>query len=1618
MSDWAASPEYTPPAKAPETGSWEAAPLAGPSPQQKAVVSANDNGDDAGKALKIAKQTGIPAPVVASDIPSYDAHARTQSAIKAVENPVIANYIDGHPMAPKVSGDDYEKLDEVSQFLRNLHQDKVNGRAQVGLIQGIPEIVGMLGSAPGREKLYNALTELPHALSEGILDFFKTPGQVYKGEVNLATPQGLDKGISMGIGLALGGSDIRLGKVPTAPGTVGFDEFMSTIRGMQTRAEMDAFLKSKAEANSPPDALLQIEKAKAGADALDGAVEAAQESKTKIRSPDMFEEFAKAHGDSTVHLPAETVAELYAKEGKAPAEGDGLLGFIPDLPAQVERGLETGGEISVPLSKYLAHVDPSVHEGLREDVRLHDDGVTLAEAREITEQLGQPEKVAGAAVRLEGQIYTGILHSDAIQEAYKYHGDIAEEALNKALSDGIDPNNLDTIRDTFKGEQGFVTSTGRFISRKEALELAEKQNQIQEPFGIKPDKNEGLHIDNLANWEDIDYKKVYEGIQNQNKAAPAITVRKNLFLNQLFTDAKTIGLTDAEFKKYSDKIEAANASMIQKSIERDVVRRTSADWKAKEAEARAEIETQLAVTGPYAAQKYIKENKLELTPANADMLAPLFGYDTGAALIKGMEKLPEVKSAIDGAVKELMEARYGNRRANVAQEARELALSDDWHGILADEVRILAKAAGVEPALSKDELVKWSKDTFEQSNVVDAANWEKLRRAVEKGGREAEKALLKGDFLEAFKAKQRQMLAATVAKESIKLQKVIDSAEKKLDRFASEETIKSIDQSHLEQIRQMLASVGVPQQFAPLEGTGPLRDFVAAAEGQIAAAPWLMDGTQPKLKDMTVEQFRGFVNTMKSLEHVGRMAMTVENARGKAELQNVVFGAKKELARFPFIDQPESGKSVKQRLDSVGRKVIGLHLLLERMFDYTDQFNPHGPITEWLDRPLRDSNTKEIKLTEQVTKMLRELKPLTDASVNELIDNTVIPDAKMKSGLMQMDRGNMRQLMLNMGNETNIKKAVDGFNVPESAIWDLINANATAKDWKWVQGVWDVFAHLKPEADAMQLRDTGVPVDSKVPRAISNVHGEFAGGYYPIVYDRTNSDIQGHMAGKNPIFAPTYVSATTPHGYTEAVTGYKGALDLSGSFLASRLQGMVHDIAFREAIRNANKLISNQEFSTAIMQHWGKEYADLMLGWLKDIANSHTLDDNYAQGFVRAASIIRQNVISTLVAFNPGTFIKHGFSAAVMSSEQVGGKELLSAAKEIGFKGAAQSAKDLATRYGYTPDENFMQAFRDTLDQGERGDNVRKFIMDSSAVMRNRQRKYDDSIRGAVDAMNEAGYTRLLANGRQNAMLLGRMAVAFSDGMSAMPTWYAAYKEAFTKGETHADAVFIADKAMSRAHGSSFIGDQPLITRLPNTGPGELGRWFTPLYKFWNHRFNSYVQLAWDAAATARGPIGEAPPEPGANAASIAKRLAAIMALIYIEENATAALDEDKHGLMTKTILATVRHFGGGLVGLREVTNGLASGYEPSTGMLGVMVKAGTQTAKDINRSSTAGAALSKSWLIHSATTVGVLTGVGGTQPGKTISFLKDLATGREQPRTFNEYRQGLRTGHSQARKF
>lgn len=71
------------------------------------------------------------------------------------------------------------------------------------------------------------------------------------------------------------------------------------------------------------------------------------------------------------------------------------------------------------------------------------------------------EKVVAAAVRFGGQVFTGVMHFHAREKAKEEFPDFPH-------------------RDGEVQEEGFLTSTGRFVDRDEATDIADKADQLKE----------------------------------------------------------------------------------------------------------------------------------------------------------------------------------------------------------------------------------------------------------------------------------------------------------------------------------------------------------------------------------------------------------------------------------------------------------------------------------------------------------------------------------------------------------------------------------------------------------------------------------------------------------------------------------------------------------------------------------------------------------------------------------------------------------------------------------------------------------------------------------------------------------------------------------------------------------------------------------------------------------------------------------------------------------------------------------------------------------------------------------------------------------------------------------
>jgi hypothetical protein len=1546
----------------------------------KALGAITANPQQAAEAASLAARTGVSGQVINADMDSFKLQKKaTEASHYVANNPYIADLVTGTPLAPEVFNDSYGSLDKISTEGTKLNDHPIIKSILSAMKEGFGQM-----DTPITPEQREAFPKLSQAL-EPLAPITQFPEAAMR-VVNSAIYGGVE-GLSQLL-TAGGISDDTTASMKKE--AINFIGFMMAERGAAKVFEprpglVNATIKQQLKPTLAPPTLTPAEtthleagevpppgsgpitdhlhniQAHVDAAQMDKVVEAVQDAKE--RSPEILKTYLdQILGDREAGVPVDKVNDLY--KGKTPGPDDGILNLDP---GQIDMANASGTDVKMKLSKLLAEIDPPAYEKLRDDLRLRDEGVTLTEAKDL--DLDQPKESDPDTLMYQGvrSPRVGGLEKGSPQRS-EYWTSNLEMAKTYAGSDGF-------VR-AAKWSDFPEDAKARGVDAR-GVASALKLGEGGKPATVHQVPELG-QLDAAAKPEDFAKLSVREN------------VKKSFYFQPLFKDAKAVGMDEAQYKKYFDGFVDADNADFQKRIEQEQAlakRQLTPEWKAAEPEIRQQVTDEFN------------------------------GYDT---INQGFNNAPagDLKAKINAEVQTRMEAKFGGNIASLTlEQARENALHGRYIDLMDDEYKAIAKAKGGEEPLSLGDIKQWVKSSFDDL-PRSQIKYETFRRGAEKAYADAAKALSgkTQKFDEALKAQQRRIVSSLMAKEARKFEKEVGRDEKVFDRITKNDKISGIDQEHLDQAHKILSDYGyTDKQFQGPQK--PLPELIAESNRQLALAHWIVDGTQKDYKDFTAYEHGAFANSIKSMMHVGKQAKLIDSVHGSAEIDNVAFNINKEMERFDFVKQPLN-KSIAQRVGSVWRWINARGLLVERMLDYSDQFNPRGPITSFMDRPLRDSYNTELKLSEQVRDHLRnEVEPHVDTSINEPINNRYLWDPNTQD-YMNMTRKNLRHFIGYMGSESGINKVVKGFKIDPIAAWNLIRENATKSDIAWANGMWKLQDMLWPKAAEMERRYTGVAPDGIEPRPFSiklkdGTAIEATGGYKHISYDRTRGTIEADLAKKGDLFDPNYFySIETPHSYMQPRTGYAGYLDLTGNFEASHLQGMVHDVAFRESVNNAMKLINHPVFMDSIKQRWGQEYADLLRPWIKDIANVHNVDESYAQGAMAAMAAIRQNVISTLIFWNPGTYIKHSATALSMSLTQATPKDFAGALSKFKVGDIFQSAKDLiSSKERIAPDPDFVSAMKEITDPGDKGQSARDFIWNSSALMRNRQGPYMDTIRGAYNRVNDAGAFQTAAEIRQASINIGRMPIAVGDSLSAMPTWYAAYKNEFALNGDHDTAVNVADRAMTRAHGSKFIGDKAGFMRSSNTFSGELARWFTPLMGFWNHNMQNLLQMGWDIEAVKNRGMNS---EPGATIGSISGRfIATVIVPIIIEELAAPALSQDKAGGYGRQMfMATLRYFGSYVPGARDFTNAVAGGYEPSVGLLGTVYRNLSSFANDVKNKGV-GKTVNQDWLTHLMTTFGFATGVGGTQVGKTLTGIGGLATGRERPQGQAQYRQLLRTGHT-----
>lgn len=1696
----------------------------GPRRAQALVARGVDaNPDEAARANALARSAGINPGAAYENRENLESQYKTRLAGDIVgQNEFLQDYVNAHPLAAKVSNDDYGQLDTVSQKLLPFRADasrEATSVLQAGLkafketsdLETFPEEYGKLAQSLAANPVFANDFVRAAALSVG-----------GAAEYTTRVASGLIGGIGAGLGELYhqaGGSEAEQAKLTrdlivfAQVGLSGQAGLHGPIHpevhaAMDEAAKMAQVLHPYVESGvEPPVGVhpvidkFKTEQAELDADNLNEALKESVKSATRERDPEMFAAFAKQHtGEGQIGISADAVRKLYGD--KPPEPDDGKLGFVPDLAGQLARAEVTGGDVQVPLSEYLAKVEPEVHKELADFVRARPEGMTKEEGK-TPPKYEEVEKITKAAIQLnDGRIFTGDNHVQAM--------DAASEALGKRSI-------IDNIALNETGMGGFITSKGRLVNRDEAVAIADRANQMRyqgsremnefekeagTPLGLKAEEiwmhqpeivklvrtsdpeswlhkfnivdNQGVVKAELEIHEEDAGKTVYvrdiQGVDgpgtlgaaairdvfDQIKAEfpSADTIRGHRGTGArrqagstgsvgnattslrtaaglqgpkerpieakppegmepaekaAFEKASAIGMTVDQYRRYQKLIAKRAEEDTERASARAMAeqRKTqTAEWRANRVELRPQVKDSVESRpdvqldfmlreGTKLSPEGLTDDQLLLLPkdlvspsgVHIGDLASMLGDTNPPALVDrvialsaerdaaGMKPEAHLRRLVDVETYRQMEAKYGSLDKNVLEEAKDQVLSETQEEMLHEETLARAAEAGLEFSLTKEGLKGAVKEFFDKALVREVSSDKNLAEAG-RAGRATENALLKGDFAEAFRQKQRQYLATVMAGLARKFEKAQGQFDRLAKRFSAREVL-GVDQDYTNWIHDILGRTGnsVKRSVQDLQEAlsrgeqKTLADFVNYKTShdlrEVAVAEFLQDPAfKAKVDDLTVNDFRSLHDAVKSLAKNGRDEQKIIKAGEEADLAEVKGKMIEAIRRFSEKEYDTEGKRVggSGAVGKIARGILVAHLQVETVFNRLDRFDPRGVFNQYVLRDLVEGVNHSAKLEREFSKKLGAI--ADGADLKEVIPTSpfVSPFKKDlpvdQQPPLQMSRKNLRAVLLNAGSRGNLFKMAKGYGVEPADVMNWLHQYATKEDWDWGQKIWDMLEEIHQLSNTMYRSMSGVEPEGIQIDGVQTPHGDYRGGYYPLIRHPTyGEDVKLYKTG---LEGEGYVRATTPAGYTKARTGATYPLSLDLDSFPNQLKQMIHDISLRPAVVNAGKILYDKGLHAEMVKHLGKEYADMFIPWLRDVANTQNYISATAKEFNWWSDFARQNAITTLVGLNPGTFLKHTPTALISSMAEVGPIKFLTAM------------------------HSWLTVNKET------GEKNWQFALKNSEELQRRSRNWVETMGGGQRVLE--GDTSNFMTLRDTVAQIASKPIAMGDMLSALPTWFAKYSDEMAEHGVHGDAVFAADKAVRQAHGSSAITSRSQVAR----SRSALASWMTGFFTFFNDLMNRQVETVW-RAGNALDLVKEGEhAEALAQVPKLAGRLFAyVIAPAMIEELVSPMTNDKKESwgkTAAKSLLFTLSS---SWVGARDIVSAALNGRDPSAGLLASFYKSGTDAFRDF----TAPKQKPENIIKHSTQLIGMLTGLVPAQVGRTVEFGYGVNKGTERPK-------------------
>jgi len=802
-----------------------------------------------------------------------------------------------------------------------------------------------------------------------------------------------------------------------------------------------------------------------------------------------------------------------------------------------------------------------------------------------------------------------------------------------------------------------------------------------------------------------------------------------------------------------------------------------------------------------------------------DDAAPYFGFNTGEDLIASLVMMGNRQTRI----KQETDRRFAQEMGDTFNEGRtreEARLAA--HGALqmmASEIELEALARAVGEQASSRAAKQMAQEALATKTVSELKSYRRYLQDERRHGRNAMEAVRKGDMVEALKHKRRQMVTLHMYREAEKLNERIEKARKHLLTYENQKGRRErIAPDYLEKIDAMMEAyeLRVSKQAPGVQrrvqsaAQWVLEMTEAGRESEITPEAYMLAATADRKvwKSLTADEVDYLSATIDNLAHLGRTKQGLLNNREKRRFDAVIDEMVTVMDASPQSRTREKSFTP-TKLEAADTWLKKVHARLTRMeflFGLLDG-KENGPVWSALFRPMAEAaDVESVMMREGAEKMKALYGIFTPMERGRLFHQRVsTPELDVPGkGMTMMD---VVVLGLNWGNAGNRAAILDGYGWESAQVEAVLDRVLTDKHWQFIEGVWGLIGEYRDPAFALEKSITGVQ-----PRAVEGINftlpsgRSISGKYYPLKYDaaqpRASSVVQARLEEKDMLadLGKSFSKPMTKTGHLKERVGSGGKpVKLSIGVFHEHIQNVIHDIAYRPAVIDAHKIISNKRFADSYIKAAGREQYDMLRPWLAGIATERAEEPGgWATEIMRGA---RRNFSVMTMGYKIGT-----------ATQQLTG--ILAAPTLIGSRYTAQG---------------FLKTFT-----GHPGSfwGTWQWVSGKSEFMKDRPMGFDRDVRMVTNRMQER---TPLGGMQRNAFIL----IGLMDAAVSTTVWVGAYDKAMDgnveniDAGNEADAIMYADSVIRRTQVAGRMQDLPQMMR-----GSELEKMLTMVYSYFSGLYN------------------------------------------------------------------------------------------------------------------------------------------------------------------------------------